>query len=703
MFRTLSLALVSLAISATTACPGGQKKPEDIAADPMSMIARAEQERVAATAFKSWLADEDPAVRARAVLAVARLEHVAALAPLLGAMNDVDARVRANAAFGLGQLDLALEPTVSEHQQVRSAAEKRLVEALSKEGDASVRRAIVRALGRIADTAGLDALTALSFSEDALRAEAFTALGVSGARRKSSRSVDSQLVSSVAKALSAASSGDDAVKAGAAYAAFRQKLRLPVDALKGGANAANVQARIFIMRAAPSQDDAGIDALLDAGLKDVDWRVRSEALRAASRAKSAPAVATVINEATVALATAANDGASAGNGHVLREACMALAKSGIGPAEAKPALQKAVVALAPLGKHRAAACTCAVALDVVDPTNKSIERCAVGAADEDLDILRVKVAAGARVPSKERVSMLAKSLDSEDVKVRMQAAAALVDDGSPEAAQAGAKALVDEEDYGVVTTLIELFAPESDNADQLTDSVLFQLVERFRAASTGPGGPFEKVEPLVSVAKLAKSRDTPTARTIVEELSGHGEPRVRDAAKGIASGDREPGARASVVAATSSSALPSGAVLRTARGNVRIEFDKQHAPATVGNFVALARAKAYDGTPFHRVIADFVAQGGDRRGDGSGGPGYTIACENSDEEYTRGAVGMATAGKDTGGSQFFLTHSHQPHLDGRYTLFARVVDGFDVMDALQPDDVLLGVDVAVPATAQGGE
>jgi cyclophilin family peptidyl-prolyl cis-trans isomerase/HEAT repeat protein len=702
MFRLPLCLLCALFVAVTAACPGGQKKPEDIAADPMSMIARAEQERIAPTAFKSWLADEDPAVRARAVLAVARLEHVAALAPLLAAMDDADARVRATAAFGLGQLDLALDPAESEHQKVRGAAEKRLVEALSSEGDANVRRAIVRALGRIADTAGLDALTALSWSEDALRAEAFTALGVSGARRKASRSIDSQLVSSVAKALSAASSGDDAVKAGAAYAAFRQKLRLPLEALKGAANAANVQARIFIMRAAPSQDDAGIDALLDVGLKDVDWRVRSEALRAASRPKSAAAVAKVIDEATVAVATAANDGASGGAAHVLREACMALAKSGIGPAEAKPALQKAVVTLAPLGKHRSAACTCAVALDVVDPSNKAIERCSVNDDDAYLDILRVKVAAGARVPTKERVTSLAKFLDSDDVKVRMQAAAALVDDGSPEAAQAAAKALVDEEDYGVVTTLIELFSPESDGADLLADSVLFQLVERFRAASTGPGGPFEKVEPLVTVAKLARSRDTPTARAIVEELSGHGEPRVRDAAKGIASGDREPGPRASVVAATSSSDLPSSATLRTARGNVRIEFDKRHAPATVGNFVALARAKAYDGTPFHRVIADFVAQGGDRRGDGSGGPGYTIACENSDEEYTRGAVGMATAGKDTGGSQFFLTHSHQPHLDGRYTIFARVVDGFDVMDALQPDDILLGIDVAAPA-ATGGE
>ncbi|MCC7073198.1 MAG: peptidylprolyl isomerase [Deltaproteobacteria bacterium] len=135
--------------------------------------------------------------------------------------------------------------------------------------------------------------------------------------------------------------------------------------------------------------------------------------------------------------------------------------------------------------------------------------------------------------------------------------------------------------------------------------------------------------------------------------------------------------------------MPQSAELVTARGTITIAFARELAPATVANFVALARAKVYDGTPFHRVIADFVAQGGDHaRGDGAGGPGYTIPCENTDAPYVRGAVGMAHAGKDTGGSQFFLTHSWQPHLDGRYTLFGQVSAGLEVMDALQPNDVL---------------
>ena len=140
-------------------------------------------------------------------------------------------------------------------------------------------------------------------------------------------------------------------------------------------------------------------------------------------------------------------------------------------------------------------------------------------------------------------------------------------------------------------------------------------------------------------------------------------------------------------------ALPRAAVLHTTRGEIRIRFTPDIAPYTVANFASLASSGKLDKTPFHRVVSDFVSQGGDPRGDGSGGPGYTVTCENNDAPYTRGAVGMALAGKDTGGSQFFLTHSEQPHLDGRYTLFGRVEEGLDVMDALGPDDRLERVEL----------
>ena len=115
------------------------------------------------------------------------------------------------------------------------------------------------------------------------------------------------------------------------------------------------------------------------------------------------------------------------------------------------------------------------------------------------------------------------------------------------------------------------------------------------------------------------------------------------------------------------------------------------APRTVANFTALARKGFFDNVPWHRVVADFVVQGGDPRGDGEGGPGYTIRDEINQRPYLRGTVGMALDWADTGGSQFFITHSPQPHLDGRYTVFGQVVAGMDVVDALRQWDVVRSI------------
>jgi cyclophilin family peptidyl-prolyl cis-trans isomerase/HEAT repeat protein len=133
--------------------------------------------------------------------------------------------------------------------------------------------------------------------------------------------------------------------------------------------------------------------------------------------------------------------------------------------------------------------------------------------------------------------------------------------------------------------------------------------------------------------------------------------------------------------------------IETAKGTIEIELDVLDAPLTCDNFMALARKGYFDGLTFHRVVADFVAQGGDPRGDGEGGPGYSIRDELNQEPYVRGSVGMALAGEDTGGSQFFITHSPQPHLDARYTVFGRVVSGMDVVDSLTQWDVMTRVRV----------
>jgi len=130
------------------------------------------------------------------------------------------------------------------------------------------------------------------------------------------------------------------------------------------------------------------------------------------------------------------------------------------------------------------------------------------------------------------------------------------------------------------------------------------------------------------------------------------------------------------------------AFIETAKGTIEIELTVLDAPQTVQNFIALARKGFFNGLQIHRVVPNFVVQSGDPRGDGSGGPGYSIRDELNDRPYLRGTVGMALSGPDTGGSQFFITHSPQPHLDAKYTVFGHVVSGMDVVDRMQQLDVI---------------
>jgi cyclophilin family peptidyl-prolyl cis-trans isomerase/HEAT repeat protein len=135
------------------------------------------------------------------------------------------------------------------------------------------------------------------------------------------------------------------------------------------------------------------------------------------------------------------------------------------------------------------------------------------------------------------------------------------------------------------------------------------------------------------------------------------------------------------------------ATVETARGTIELELAVLDAPLTVAAFMDLAREGFFNGMPLHRVVLDFVVEGGDPRGDGEGGPGYTLRDEINERPFLRGTVGMTLDWNDTGGSQFFITHSPQPHLDGRHTVFGHVVDGMDVLDALRQGDIVRKVTI----------
>jgi peptidyl-prolyl cis-trans isomerase B (cyclophilin B) len=138
--------------------------------------------------------------------------------------------------------------------------------------------------------------------------------------------------------------------------------------------------------------------------------------------------------------------------------------------------------------------------------------------------------------------------------------------------------------------------------------------------------------------------------------------------------------------------------VETTKGTIVLELYPKHAPKTVNNFVFLAKEGFYDGIVFHRVIEDFVIQGGDPTGTGRGGPGYSFEDELKANplKHETGVISMANSGPNTNGSQFFITHSPQPHLNNRHTVFGKVVDGMDVIHAIRQGDkmVKLAVDVA---------
>ncbi|HRG09855.1 MAG TPA: peptidylprolyl isomerase [Cyclobacteriaceae bacterium] len=140
------------------------------------------------------------------------------------------------------------------------------------------------------------------------------------------------------------------------------------------------------------------------------------------------------------------------------------------------------------------------------------------------------------------------------------------------------------------------------------------------------------------------------------------------------------------------------AEIQTAHGNMKVEFFEKDAPNTVKNFTDLAKKGFYDGLNFHRVLPNFVVQGGCPNKIGNGGPGYTIKCELTGENqyHDRGVLSMAHAGRDTGGSQFFICHNRErtKHLDRNHTVFGKVVEGLDVLDKIKQGDEIIRIVVS---------
>ena len=201
-----------------------------------------------------------------------------------------------------------------------------------------------------------------------------------------------------------------------------------------------------------------------------------------------------------------------------------------------------------------------------------------------------------------------------------------------------------------------------------------------------------------ALGALGDSASIPAIRTLLSRRGTPDDADIRSAARAalaaLGSADSATVEPALVLRVEPIPARPAtSAVIRTERGVIRIALDAHAAPRTVENFARLARARYFDGLSYHRVVPNFVVQDGCPRGDGWGGPGYAIPCEYNDKSYSTGTVGMALSGKDTGGSQWFITLSPQPRLEGRHTAFGEVISGMEVVERLQPGDRIVKVDV----------
>jgi len=236
--------------------------------------------------------------------------------------------------------------------------------------------------------------------------------------------------------------------------------------------------------------------------------------------------------------------------------------------------------------------------------------------------------------------------------------------------------------------MAELTAAQSRAAGDPLADARRSAIDAIRARATAE--PRERDEAIAALRKVLAGDEWLLRRAAADALRALGEtaPPAGEAGRGLAVASY----RELVLAAEG----PHRVRVETEKGDVELELVCARAALTCANFLSLARQGFYDGLFFHRVVPDFVAQGGDPRGDGSGGPGWEVRDEINLLRYERGVVGMALSGPDTGGSQFFITLSAQPHLDGGYTAFGRVVAGLDVLDRLEQWDRIAHVREIAP-------
>jgi peptidylprolyl isomerase len=676
--------LVVLAASAAI----GQELPAQDGAAPIPAaeeIAALEYARVPSVElFLPHLADTSAAVRRRALLALGRVTPGDAAPAVMPLLADGDADVRRMAAFTLGQLADTTATTALAGAVRRSATGEHL--------DVQLADAALEALGKVGGApAAAAAATHLADHEPVLRATAALALA---------RMADTTRVDDVVARLGEEDDASVLWTLARACEAARATPRV-IESLLDLLEHRSPVVRGATARALGRLGDARALRPLLPFLIDGEWRVRVETCEALGRIGDAAALESLMASAVDPI-------------HHVREAAVtALGK--IGDSRATDALLTALGDTS-TGVRRAAATALGRVASAGDDTpgddaggDATARTARVDAALQDaVDQAPAAVAAAAlgALAARRGVAVLDLLIEHTLIgypsPVRIAATAALGELGEP-AALGTLVALLEDPDPVIATVAASALGELGDDAAQ------WSLLSAYDA-HTGFEDFDVRLAAVEALGRIGDRRARPTLHDAVLDR----DPRLRELA--LASLDsvrtRAPADSVTVWARQDSvvRAMPpaSGGPrlgdapgdfplvaaittvrrlrLVTSRGAIELELLPEWAPMTVESFVRLAEAGFYADGVFHRVVPDFVVQGGCPRHDGWGGPGYALRSEWNPLRFGIGTVGMAHAGRDTGGSQFFITHSPQPHLDGRYTVFARVVSGMSVVDAIDQGD-----------------
>jgi cyclophilin family peptidyl-prolyl cis-trans isomerase/HEAT repeat protein len=630
------------------------------------------------------LADEEARIRRRAALAIGRVGLPEAVPRLVAVLEDPDPEVRQMAAFALGLLGdrSAAEPLRRALRDSSPVVQGRAAEAIGAMGDQDSASAIGEMVAAQLRNGALAGIAPDEMAPEDPAAQAFQ-LGVYAlARLKSYETLAAAVVGPGGEPRTAWWP--------AAYALQRVEDRRAAPVLVRLARMDSAIGRGFAARGlGVLKDPSGVEVLLPmAGAWQADPHGSVMAVRALGQIGDRRAVTALLPLLQPAV-----------HPSVRLEAVGAL-----GALNAEPAIDALLDLFAePSPPLRAAALRAVSAIDReqflmalsgMDPDRHWSVRAALASTlasldadlamprltqmlgDTDLRVIPSVLSALVRVKAPGVEQVLLEHLQSDDAVVRMSAASNL---GQLRPA-AGAQALANAYAFG-----------ERD-LTYVARAAALDALSRYGAEAATP-----------TLERALSDRDWAVrvrAASLLKGLDGAGDPgaaiRPAPTARG-ADGYRAP-------ELVNPSVSPH-AYIETDLGTIEIELSVLDAPLTVHNFITLARRGFYNGLSVHRVVPAFVVQGGDPRGDGEGGPGYTIRDEVNQRPYLRGTVGMALDWADTGGSQFFITHTPQPHLDGRYTVFGHVVSGMEVVDRMQQWDVIRQVKVwdgTEPAIAAGG-